>query len=192
MEFKAGKVHKTFQTKSGKACVIRWTKWDDLQQLTDFINKIAQEDAFLPYSPIDKETLESESKFLASALTDGSTKKGSFVVAEVDGRIVGASDVRTQTRSRDRSKHVVVFGIIISKKYRGEGIGGHLITTVLDHAENFLEGIKLVTLTAFAENEPAVNLYKKHGFVEVGKIPNALYRKNSYSDEIIMIKELPA
>jgi RimJ/RimL family protein N-acetyltransferase len=47
-------------------------------------------------------------------------------------------------------------------------------------------------LTAFAENKPAIGLYEKHGFKQVGKIPNALFRKNSYSDEIIMIKELPA
>ncbi len=192
MEFKAGKVHKTFETKSGKTCVIRWAKWDDLQQLTDLINEVAQEDTYVAYGPEDKETIESESKFLAGMLTDGSLKKGSYVVAEIDDRIIGASAVRVETKSRARSRHVASFGITILNEYRGDGIGNYLIEVVLGHAESFMQGIKLVTLTAFAENEPAINLYKKHGFKQVGKIPNALFRKNSYSDEIIMIKELPA
>ena len=87
MEFKAGKVHKTFQTKSGKACVIRWAKWDDLQQLTDFINEIAQEDTYISFSPEDDVTLEFESKFLSSVLSDGSLRRASYIVAEIDVRI---------------------------------------------------------------------------------------------------------
>ncbi|MBP7018259.1 GNAT family N-acetyltransferase [Candidatus Saccharibacteria bacterium] len=192
MEFKTGKVHKTFATKSGKTCIIRWAKWDDLQQLTDFINEIAQEDTYISFSPEDDVTLEFESKFLSSVLSDGSLRRASYIVAEIEGNIVGASGVSLETKSRARSRHVASFGISILEQYRGEGIGDSLIEIAIIHAQDFLEDIKLITLTAFAENKPAIGLYEKHGFKQVGKIPNALFRKNSYSDEIIMIKELPA
>jgi hypothetical protein len=64
MKFESGKVHKTFQTKDGRMCSLRWASDADLEQLTNFINEIAAEDTFVPYSPTDRETLETEAVWL--------------------------------------------------------------------------------------------------------------------------------
>jgi len=190
MEFEPGKIHKTFQTKSGKDCIIRWAKKDDVGQLKDFINELAEEDTFIIFSPGDNMSLEAETEFLENNLKKDAVRKGSFIVAEIDGKIVGTTDVRLDEHGRKRSEHVAIFGISVSAKYRGEGLGNELMKMALDHAQNFLQNIRLVRLTAFAENHTAISLYKKHGFKEAGIIPGAYLREGKYSDEVSMYKEL--
>ncbi len=190
MEFKSGKIHKTLQIPDGRECRIRWATWDDLTELTNFINAIAQEDTWVAYSPVDSETLESEAKFLSSALTDGSLKKGSFLVAEVEGKIIGTGGPRLETTGRDRSKHIASFGISILADYRGFGVGSALMEVSIDHTKNFLLVIEKMILTVFSGNEVAQNLYKKYGFNEYGRLENGLKKDGKYYDQIYMEKAL--
>lgn len=190
MQFEEGKIHKTFQTKSGKTCTLRWARQDDVHQLMDFINELAEEDTYIIFSPGDNMSLEAETEFLKVNLAKDAEKRGSFVVAETDGKIIGTTDIRLDEHGRKRSEHVAIFGISILSDYRGEGIGKELMTIALDHAQNFLEGIRLVKLQAFSENEPAIKLYEKFGFRTIGEIPGAYLFKGKYSDEVTMIKEL--
>ena len=190
MKFETGKVHRKLLLDDGRECLIRWATWDDLEQLTAYINELAQEDAFVFYSPVDKETLETESKFLSGALTDGSLGIGSFLVVEVDGKIIGTGGVRIDESGKSRTRHRTTFGISILDGYRGKGIGSAMMEISIDHARNFLENISLITLTAFADNHPAINLYKKYGFVEVGRLEKAYYRQEKYWDEISMALHL--
>lgn len=186
MKFQSAKIHKTLALPNDSVCHIRWAKWDDLEQLTVFINTISKEDTFVFSAPEDVETLASEAKFLSEALTDGSLREGSFLVADVDGTIVGTGGVRLDKTGRSRTKHRATFGISVLADYRGVGIGDALMEISIDHARNFLENVSIITLTAFADNEPAVNLYKKHGFVETGRLEKAYYRQGKYWDEILM------
>jgi RimJ/RimL family protein N-acetyltransferase len=190
MEFKSGKIHKTLQLQDGRECHIRWATWDDLTELTIFINAIAQEDTWVACSPVDSETLESETKFLASALADGSLNKGSFLVAEVESRVIGTAEVRIESAVRDRSKHLASFGILVLADYRGLGMGDALIEISIDHAKNFLPAIEKIILTVFSGNEVAQNLYKKYGFSEYGRLENGLKKGGKYYDQIYMEKTL--
>ena len=45
---------------------------------------------------------------------------------------------------------------------------------------------KVIQLSVFASNTPAINLYKKIGFKKVAVIPKVLIYKNKFEDEIIM------
>jgi putative acetyltransferase len=111
-------------------------------------------------------------------------------VAEVDGKIVGAAEVKRDLLGKSRTHHVAIFGISILSEARGMGLGHELTQMCIDHASSYLEGIKLITLTAFSDNDRALSLYEKYGFKEVGRVPNAYFRKNQYSDQVIMAKEL--
>lgn len=156
----------------------------------NFINELAEEDTYIVFSPGDNMSLEAETEFLNGNLSKDAQKRGSFVVAEIDGKIIGTTDIRLDEHGRKRSDHVAVFGISILSKYRGEGIGKELMSIALDHAQNFLEGIRLIKLHAFKENDPAIKLYEKFGFRTVGEVPSAYLFKGKYSDEVTMIKEL--
>jgi RimJ/RimL family protein N-acetyltransferase len=190
MKFVEGLVHKEFTTKTGLSCSIRWPKKEDLRQLTDFINEIAKEDTYVAYGPSDHETLESEAKWLDATLVSCNNGGESYLVAEIDDKIVGVAEIKRDMSGKSRTHHVASFGITILAKARGIGLGNQLTQTCIDHATDHVGGIRIITLTAFSENANAIDLYKKHNFVEVGRIKNALFRQNKYSDQVIMVKEI--
>lgn len=77
---------------------------------------------------------------------------------------------------------------MISKKYRSKGIGTLLIEALLDWAErNPL--IEKESLGVFSNNQKAISLYKRLGFIEEGrKIKKFKIAENEYIDEILMYK----
>ena len=64
-----------------------------------------------------------------------------------------------------------------------------MLNKLIQEAKDSL-GLKLLTLTVFANNPRARNLYNKVGFKEAGIIPNSIYYKGEYIDQIMMHKEL--
>lgn len=68
--------------------------------------------------------------------------------------------------------HVVIIGI--REKDRRRGIGEQLLISALEQAK--LNDSRVVTLEVRQSNEPAIELYKKYGFQEVG------LRRRYYSD----------
>jgi ribosomal protein S18 acetylase RimI-like enzyme len=72
--------------------------------------------------------------------------------------------------------------------YRGKGLGGKLLSSVLEHAKKF--GLEKVELHVYTTNQPAIALYKKFGFQQEGLIQK--YRKldGKYFDCLAMGKLL--
>ena len=79
-----------------------------------------------------------------------------------------------------------ISNVAVSPAARRQGIADALITELMERAQR-LE-LSFVTLEVRASNAPAIELYKKHGFVPVG------LRKNYYDlpreDAILMTKFL--
>ena len=48
----------------------------------------------------------------------------------------------------------------------------------------------MIILDVYEKNLPALNLYKRMGFKEVGRIPKAVYWKGEYIDDIKMARIL--
>lgn len=73
--------------------------------------------------------------------------------------------------------------IVVKKSCRGKGIGGELLESLIELCSDM--SIKSFTLEVNTENIPAINLYKKFGFKNVGT------RKKYYNntnDAFIMTK----
>ena len=79
-----------------------------------------------------------------------------------------------------------IFNIAVSPEYRGQGVGSRILEAVIRNA--MLNMVKKVFLEVRPSNEPAIALYKKYGFKQVGR------RKNYYikpvEDAIIMEREV--
>ena len=60
-----------------------------------------------------------------------------------------------------------IYNIAIAPEFRREGIGEALLRHLIDKAD--ADGCKLVTLEVRSGNAPAMELYKKLGFREVGR-----------------------
>lgn len=66
------------------------------------------------------------------------------------------------------SAHRGVLGMGVIARHRGAGLGDRLLEASLAHARR--SGIAKVELTVYTNNKPAVALYRKHGFAEIGVI----------------------
>ena len=78
-----------------------------------------------------------------------------------------------------------ITNIVTKKDKRENGIGKKMIEEIINLAKN--KNLKCVTLEVNEHNEPAINLYKKYNFVEVGK--RTKYYNNT-DDAIIMTLEI--
>ena len=114
---------------------------------------------------------------------DGVAEKTIFLVAEVEGKIIGFT--RLEGSKLSRFRHKAEFGICISKDYWGHGIGKVLLENILMWADTV--GIEKISLTVVQTNLKAIQLYKRYGFVEEGLlIKDRIHKDGSYYNTVIM------
>jgi len=87
-----------------------------------------------------------------------------FLVAELDGRIVGAAELRQLAPALVH--HVGVLSISVHPEYQRRGIGRALMTALVEHAEAC--GLERLELYVRADNERAHALYRALGFAHEG------------------------
>lgn len=174
---------RTFTAKDGRKITIRSIKWEDLDQVLDMINSLVDEEALI-YRRTRVERSE-EADWLGKRLAR--IDKGEIIdaIAEVDGKVVGNSEV--ERRTKDMS-HVGHFGIAIRSGYRGIGAGTAMVRTLVEESKK--AGLKLIVLDRHETNEPARRLYEKMGFKETGRVPKGIYRDGKYTDLVRMVLEL--
>ena len=130
---RAGTVYRRFTAKDGRQVTLRAPKWSDLDDMLDFINSLVEEGANILVDT--KQTRESEIEWLARLLTSLEKDKQVVVVAEVDGRFVGQTEV---TPKGGRSRHVGSIGISLKDGYRDVGIGSELMREAETHSRRTL------------------------------------------------------
>jgi ribosomal protein S18 acetylase RimI-like enzyme len=181
---KPGKIFQTFSAGGGRHVVLRTPTWNDLDDLLTLINSLVEEHADIIVD--EKVVRENEVEWLSRALARLEKDDTFYLVAEVDGRVVGNSEVSRKITGRD--KHVGTLGIAIRNGHRDMGIGTAMMEILIDQSKTM--SLKVLTLGVFATNAPAYHLYSKVGFVETGRIPNKFLKDGKYLDEIVMVKIL--
>lgn len=174
------------KTDKGTEISIRYPQLSDATAMTDYINALSDERTFITYQG-EHETLESETKFLTGRLTDVENNLSVFLIAFYQDRVIGISWIGMDKRT---SKHIGVLGISVAKEYRGKGVGKLLMDQVLNEGKRNLEGLEIITLGVFANNEIAINWYKGLEFVEYGRLPKGIKLENSYEDHVYMYKRV--
>jgi len=173
-----GDTYKEAVLRDGRKAVLRTPDWRDLDRLLAFIGKLVEERAEIVRTM--KPSRNEEAEWLGRRLA--AIEKGSLVssVAELNGRVVASSEVEQRTPQYPELSHVGVLGIAILKDARGLGLGTILMQSLIQLSKQI--GLKVIILDMFATNTVARRLYEKVGFVEVGKIPKAIYRDGNYID----------
>lgn len=106
-----------------------------------------------------------------------------FLVAEVNGRIVGFS--RCEGNKLKRTSHKVEFGVCVLQEYWGYGIGKNLLEESINWADT--HGIKKITLNVLETNDKAKSLYESYGFEVEGILKNDKVLSNgNYYNTILM------
>lgn len=158
----------------------------NIKKFQDFINSLIEEDAKILMN--NKLTLKEEREFLKMTTERMKNKTKIYLIAECEDKIVGATDIELE---RWRKNHIGGFGITISQGYRGMGLGKYLISEVIKLAEKELKPKpKIIQLEVFANNKPAIALYRKMGFKQVAKLPKQIHYKEKFIDALVMLKYL--
>ena len=100
-----------------------------------------------------------------------------YLVAKSDNEILGFAGIKTVLDDAD------IMNIVVKKSKRKLGIGSLLLKNIIELCKNL--NISTLFLEVNEKNTPAISLYKKFGFKNVG------FRKNYYKENnaIVMKKE---
>lgn len=107
------------------------------------------------------------------------------LVAEFEGEIIG--EIAMQVYSSPRRQHAATMGMAISESFQGQGIGSKLLNAIIELANNWL-ALTRIELEVYTDNEAAIQLYQKHGFVVEGKARAFAFRNGHYVDAYLMAR----
>jgi len=102
-----------------------------------------------------------------------------WLVAVCDGQVVGYVGSQSVLDGAD------MMNIAVHPQYRKQGIAQRLILELIPLLQD--RGVKSLALEVRASNKPAICLYQKLGFVQVGCRPG--YYRNPKEDAFILRKE---
>jgi RimJ/RimL family protein N-acetyltransferase len=103
-------------------------------------------------------------------------------VAEADGEVVG--NVLISVDRGVATEHIGVLSITIAKDWRDVGIGTELVETAQRWAVD--RGLRKVSLGVFPDNERAIAVYEKRGFVREGMRRMQYRSGDDFRDEVLM------
>jgi len=172
-----------------KKIAIREISKEDLKNVKkfkDFINSLVEEQALIQMNK--KVGLKEEVLWLKEKLKQIKKKREVALIAEDKDKIVGNTQIRLNW---GRHEHIGDFGTSIRNGYRRIGLGTYLTKEMIKLAKKGLKPRpKIIRLSAYSINKPAIALYKKLGFKEVARIPKQGKIKGKLVAEIIMLKYL--
>lgn len=142
---------------------IREMNFEDIEAVT----KIERENFSVPWD---------ENGFLSFMIREGTI----FLTAILDGRIVGYCGLISAADEAD------ITNVSVALDARNHGIGNKLIEELIKEAEAM--EIKKIFLEVRESNIPAISLYNKYNFKQVG-IRRDYYEKPT-ENALLMLKEL--
>jgi len=110
------------------------------------------------------------------------TSEEAELVAVEGTRVIGHLNVSREESPATR--HVASLGMSVVPDRRGQGVGRALLEACLEWAREF--GVEKLALSVYPDNERALGLYRKMGFVEEGRLTGHSKKAVGYRDEIVM------
>ena len=113
--------------------------------------------------------------------------EGTFnLLACVKDEIVGHLGLHTFP-NHPRRRHAGQIGMAVRDDWHGRGAGTALMGAAVDLADKWLNLMRL-ELDVYTDNEPAIRLYQKFGFVIEGTLVNYAYRDGQFVDTYTMAR----
>jgi putative acetyltransferase len=106
------------------------------------------------------------------------------LVACANQEIVGSLGLVASDRSA-RRRHVGQLSMAVHDEWQGQGIGTALMRAAIDLADRWLN-LSRLELTVYADNEPAIKLYRRFAFEIEGRLRKYSFRDGVFIDAFMM------
>jgi RimJ/RimL family protein N-acetyltransferase len=171
--------------KNGGALVIRDAAVADAGAILDYVDVTCGQSDFFSFGPGEFElSVSDEEEFIRGSLEADNQL---FIVGSIDDTIV--STLHLTANSRPRTRHCGEFGISVHQEYWGLGIGSMMLDALIDWATN-TQIVTKINLRVRTDNDRAISLYERKGFVNEGTIRREIFIDGQYFDHHWMGLEL--
>lgn len=138
---------------------------EDLDGCVDLLARVVDEGVWMgAQPPLDR--VERRERF-AAALAGERT---ALLVAEAEGAVMGMLTLSVAGYG------VAEFAMCVDAAWRGRGVGGALVDEAVAAAGGL--GAHKIALQVWPHNDAALRLYRRHGFVEEGRLRRHYRRRN--------------
>ena len=110
-----------------------------------------------------------------------------IMLVACDGDVIVGNAIVERNRI-ERYKHRAEISITVLRDYWGQSIGSELMQMMIDFATSV--NIEILYLEVRADNERALNLYRKFGYKEIGIFKDFFKIDNLYYDAVLMALKL--
>jgi RimJ/RimL family protein N-acetyltransferase len=172
--------------KNGAAITLRDPEPTDAAALIEHLDRLTRDGVgqVLEYGEFVP-SIEDEQRWVESTRANPNEI---LVAAFFEGQLIGLVDFRHEKRRR--MSHVGSFGIGVLPQWRDQGVGRVIIESMIDWLIHYTD-IEIVQLGVLADNERAIALYEKLGFVIEGRKQKYFkFGPGHYVDELLMAKVL--
>ena len=171
--------------KDGRKAVLRNPGEDDAAAMIDFMRTCAAETEFILRYP--EECTMTEQQEAAFIERSNASPYDVMIICVIAEDIAGICSISFERLIKTR--HRASVAIAIKQKYWGLGMGTAMFSEMIASARE--KGVLQLELDYIEGNERARRLYKKAGFTEVARRPDAIrLRDGTKLSEISMIKKL--
>lgn len=177
---KPGKIINTFKSKTGRDVIVRYPKWEDLDDMLAFANELSKEDTFVLLSG-ETITRDEEIAYLAESFAKMEQEEAIQLIATVNGTFAANCAIQ---RLKRRKRDVGEINISVAQTFRDEGIGRDLLLALIEEGKK--AGLRLLTLHCFETNDRALHVYEKLGFKCSGTVPGVYAYKGSHIGEVTL------
>ena len=136
--------------------IVRLAKLEDQQRCSELLDVLAQVTSD-PHEIFDSETFEDLI----------SNERGSLVVAEESGNVLGMASISFNLALRYNGEYCQLEELVVDQDARGKNVGGLLIEETISLAK--IRGCKEFGLYILESTKHNQTFYEKYGFIKVGE-----------------------
>lgn len=163
---------------------IRAAEVRDAQAILDCMSQVIRETKNLAREVEEwRMTVEMEKEFLTKLVE---SPHEYMAIALDQGKVIATAGFHG--KSLQRFQHRVSMGISVLKAYQHVGLGTHLMHHIIEEAQRAKK--RTIDLDVRRDNEHAIKLYEKMGFIREGIKQEAFYVDGVYIDLVLMAKHL--
>jgi DNA-binding MarR family transcriptional regulator/GNAT superfamily N-acetyltransferase len=174
-------LEKRIAEKGFKQRTLASLKEKQVVEITGFEERYAQDFGRLNYEWVEEffEVEEHDREQLDHPGKNIIEPGGQILLAKIGDEIVG-----TAALIKMEGNHFELAKMAVSKNHRGHSIGKKLMIACLEYAKNADK--ESIILESNRKQVPAINMYRKFGFVEIEPDPNTEYTRSDIRMQLIL------